>query len=206
MSDVRVAISIDTAVAGPISTNEVGPNNGWLVDVLAEAYTGGAWTSFSGGGEYNSTPFRDAGYLVLALEDNYPFKEKHTAADLPGIIRPASVQQMGEQTLSITRCSAAVISRTPGANRRHSSPYAGLGLVHYPQAWSLPLAITAGVLLVLALGLEPVAQVRLLARAARCLWEHPADGHLTVVGISLLQPTLPASSAGKRPPGPIGRK
>jgi putative aminopeptidase FrvX len=82
MEDVRVAISIDTAVAGPISTNEVGPNNGWLVDVLAEAYTGGAWTSFSGGGEYNSTPFRDAGYLVLALEDNYPFKE-NTRRDLP---------------------------------------------------------------------------------------------------------------------------
>jgi hypothetical protein len=103
MSDVRVAISIDTAVAG-LLTNEVGPeNNGWLVQALARAYTGGAWMSFSGGGEYNSTPFREAGILVLALEDNYPFKEKHTREDLPGIIQAGSVQQMGEQVLSIVR-------------------------------------------------------------------------------------------------------
>ncbi len=104
MADVRVAISIDTAVAGPISTNEVGPdNNGWLVHALARAYTGGTWTSFSGGGLYNSTPFRQAGIPVLALEDNYPFRQKHTAEDLPEIINAASVQQMGEQTLAIAR-------------------------------------------------------------------------------------------------------
>jgi hypothetical protein len=190
MEDVRVAISIDTAVAGPISTNEVGPNNGWLVDVLAEAYTGGAWTSFSGGGEYNSTPFRDAGYLVLALEDNYPFKEKHTAADLPGIIRPASVQQMGEQTLSIARTLGGRNLTNPWGEQETFFSVPGLGLVHYPLAWSLPLAIAAGVLLILALGLAlwrkivswrglPVALVTILVTAV-----------ISVVGVTLLQPHL----------------
>ncbi len=191
MADVRVAISIDTAVAGPISTNEVGPNNGWLVDVLAEAYTGGAWTSFSGGGEYNSTPFRDAGYLVLALEDNYPFKEKHTTADLPGIIRPASVQQMGEQTLSITRVLGSRDLTNPWGQQETFFAVASLGLIHYPEAWSLPLAITAGVLLVLAIGLSLwrrfVSWRGLLVSFGSIL----LTVILTIVGISLLQPTLP---------------
>ncbi len=154
MSDVRVAISLDTAVAGPISTNEVGPkNNGWLVGVLARAYTGGAWTSFSGGGQYDSTPFRDAGILVLALEDNYPFRQKHTAEDLPEIVRPGSVQQMGDQTLAIVRELGGLDLANPWGEQETFFPTTFLGLAHYPVAWSLPLAIGAGMLILLAIGL-----------------------------------------------------
>jgi hypothetical protein len=151
---VRVAISIDTAVAGFIATNEVGPNNnGWLVHALARAYTGGAWTSFSGGGTYNSTPFRQAGIPVLALEDNYPFREKHTAEDLPEIINAATVQQMGEQTMSIARELGGLDLGNPWGGQETFFSVPGVGLVHYPEAWSLTLAITAGILLLLALGL-----------------------------------------------------
>lgn len=154
MSNVRVAISIDTAVAGPISTNEVGPkNNGRLVQVLARSYTNGAWTSFSGGGQYNSTPFRDAGIQVLALEDNYPFRQKHTPEDLPEIIHPGSVQQMGEQTLAITRELGSLDLTDPTGEQETFFVVTFLGLAHYPEAWSLPLAIAAGILLVLAIGL-----------------------------------------------------
>lgn len=191
MAEVRVAVSIDTAVAGPISTNEAGPNNGWLVDVLADAYTGGAWTSFSGGGNYNSTPFRDAGYLVLALEDNYPFKEKHTAADLPGIIRPASIQQMGEQTLSIVRELGERDLVDPWGEQETFFAVPILGLVHYPEAWSLPLAIAAGVLLALAFGL---ALWRKLASWRGLLISFGTilvTTVITVAGVSLLQPSLP---------------
>jgi hypothetical protein len=154
MKDVRVAISIDTAVAGPIVTNEVGPeNNGWLVHALARAYTGGAWTSFSGGGQYNSTPFKNAGILVLALEDNYPFKEKHTEQDLPGIIHASSVQQMGDQVLSIVRELGGLDLTDPRGEQETFFSIPFVGLAHYPEAWSLPLAIAAGMLFVLALGL-----------------------------------------------------
>ncbi len=153
MADVRVAISLDTAVRGPISTNETGPNNGWLVQALARAYTGGAWTSASGGGGYDYTPFREAGIQGLALEDNYPFKEQHTAQDIPEIVSAASVQQMGEQTLSITRELGKLDLSNPYAEQETYFSVSGLGLVHYPEAWAVPLAISASVLLVIAFGL-----------------------------------------------------
>ncbi len=153
METVQVAISLDTAVAGPISTNETGPNNGQLIAALARAHTGGAWTSFSGGGGYNSTPFREAGVLVLALEDNYPFKEQHTPDDRPEIVRASSVQQMGEQTLAIARELGNRDLSNPWGPQETFFPIPLLGLAHYPETWALPLAIAAGVLLVLALGL-----------------------------------------------------
>lgn len=153
MPDVRVAISLDTAVAGPISTNETGPNNGWLVQALARAHTGGAWTSISGGGGYDYAPFRDAGVQGLALEDNYPFKEKHTAQDLPEIVSAASVDQMGRQTLAIVRELTNLDISSPWGTQETWFPVPVLGLVHYPENWSLPLAIAGSLLLVLALAL-----------------------------------------------------
>jgi len=191
MSDVRVAISIDTAVAGPISINEAGPDNGWLVHALARAYTGGAWTSFSGGGQYNSTPFRNAGILVLALEDNYPYKEKHTAEDLPGIISAGSVQQMGEQTLAIVRELGGLDLTNPWGEQETFFSVPFLGLAHYPEAWSLPLAITAGILLVLALGLtlwRGFASWRGLAVAFGTIL---VTVTLCGIGVNALKPHLP---------------
>jgi hypothetical protein len=152
MAEVRVAISLDTAVGGPITTNETGPQNGWLVQAMARAYTGGVWTSFSGGGNYDYTPFRDAGIQGLALEDNYPFREQHTEFDLPEIVNAGSVQQMGEQTLAIVRELGGIDLANPWGEHEtwFSVPPV---LFHYPQAWALPLAIAAGLMLVLALGL-----------------------------------------------------
>ncbi len=192
MSTVRVAISIDTAVAGPIQVNEVTPkNNGWLVHALAHAYTGGVWTSFSGGGQYNSTPFREAGIQVLALEDNYPFRQKHTAEDLPGIINAASVQQMGDQTLSIARELGGLdLADTHGEHETFFSVPL-LGLVHYPQAWSTPLAILAGMLLVIALGLALWRKFASWRGLAVALGMILTTTSLSVIGILALKPHLP---------------
>jgi hypothetical protein len=153
MADVRVAISMDTAVHGFISINDTGPDNGWIVQVLARAYSGGAWTSLSGGGGYDSLPFRQAGIRVLQLEDNYPFREQHTPDDVPDIVRPGSVQQLGEQVLAIVReLSDLELDNTSGEQQTYMYVPV-IGLAYYPEAWALPLAIVAGVLLIIAVGM-----------------------------------------------------
>jgi Peptidase family M28 len=192
MSDVRVAVSIDAATAGFISVNEVGPeNNGWLVHVLARAYTGGAWMSMSGGGVYNSTPFREAGIPVLVLESNYPFRQYHTAEDLPGIISASTVQQMGEQTLSIARDLGSLDLANPWGEQETFFSVPVAGFIHYPQAWTLPLAIASGLLLLLALGLalwRKFASWRGLGLAFGTIL---LTAVLSVIGVGAIQPLLP---------------
>jgi hypothetical protein len=153
MPDVKVAISLDTAVNGPISINETGDDNGWLVKVLARSYTNGAWSSMSGGGNYDVAPFQPAGVQVLAMEDNYPFKEKHTKEDVIDIVNPVSVQQMGDQILAISREMGSMDLSDPRGAHETFFPIPYLALVHYPQSWSLPLAIIAAVLFCLGFGL-----------------------------------------------------
>ncbi len=192
MSDVRVAISIDTAVAGPISTNEVGPqDNGWLVHALARAYNGGAWTSFSGGGQYNSTPFRNAGIPVLALEDNFPFKEKHTSEDLPGIISASIVQQMGDQTLAIVRELGIVDLSNPRGEQETFFPTAFFGLAHYPEAWSTLLAVTTAILLLFAIGLSLWRGITSWRGLAVAFGTISITVGLNGFGVNALKPHLP---------------
>ncbi len=193
MKDVRVAVSIDGATSGFISTNEVGPqNNGWLVHVLARAYTGGAWLSMSGGGVYNSTPFREAGIPVLALESNYPFRQYHTMEDVPAIINPGTVQQMGEQTLSVARELGRLDLANPWGEQETFFSVPVIGFMHYPQAWSLPLAVITAVLCLLALALalwRRLVNWRGLATAFGTILLTAA---VSVIGIGAVQPRLPA--------------
>lgn len=153
MADVRIAISLDTAVAGFVAVNEIGPRNGWMVDVLDRAYTGGTWLSTSGGGGYDYTPFRQAGIQGIALEDNYPFRQKHTPDDLPEIVRAASVQQMGEQTLAIARRLGELDLSSPWGEQKLYFSVPVLGFVNYPEAWAVPLVAAASILLLAAVGL-----------------------------------------------------
>ena len=154
MSDVRVVVCLDTAVHGPISLNQTGAQNGWLVQVLARSFTGGVWTSTSGaGGVYDYEPFRLAGFQGFDLEDDYAFYEQHTAADRPEIVSAASVQQFGDQTLSVTRELSSVDLSNPWGPDESFMTLPLVGLVHYPKTWELPLAAVATVLFVVAAGL-----------------------------------------------------
>ena len=151
MDRVKAAVSIDTAASGPVSVCETGKENGWIVCALSSIYTNGAWTSFSGGGGYDSTPFRDAGVMILALEDNYPFKEKHTMFDSPGIVSPGSVQQLGDTVLALARRLGNIdLTDTRGEDRTFF-PIPFTALAHYPVSWTQPLFILACILLMLLL-------------------------------------------------------
>lgn len=192
MSDVRVAISLDSAIAGVISIDEAGPENGWLMDTLARSFNEGAWTSMSGGGNYDSTPFRNAGIPVLAVESNYPFRQKHTPQDLPDIVDPASVQQMGDQILAITRDLGNLdLTDTSGEQETFFSiPL--LGFIHYPETLAIVYAIIAGILLMVALILalqNHLASIKGLGIGLGTILVVTA---LSVIGIGSLWPLFPA--------------
>ena len=150
MKDVRVVVNLDTAVQGPASINQTGANNGWLLDVLARSFTGGAWTSSNGGGTYDYEPFRLAGIQGLDLEDNYAFYQQHTAVDRPGIVSAASVQQFGDQALSIARSLGSADLTHPQGPDQAFTAIPLLGLLHYPTTWELPLAVLAAALFLVA--------------------------------------------------------
>ncbi len=152
MADVRVAISLDTAVRGVVHVNETGPRNGRLVQALARAYRPGwAWMSAAGGGNYDSGPFIKSGFQALSLEDNYAFKEQHTENDRIEIIGPASLQQLGEQALAVADELGDLDLSDPWGEHQAFLAVPLVGLVHYPQAWTLPLAFAAAVLLLAAI-------------------------------------------------------
>jgi hypothetical protein len=163
MADVRVAVSLDTAVRGPAQVTQTGPANGWLVRALARAVPDGAWSSASGaGGMFDYSIFRQAGIQGLALEDIFAFPEQHTAFDRPAIVSAASMQQLGEQALAIARELGRLDLAQPWGEDAvfFSAPL--VGLVHYPAAWTRPLLAGAGGLLALAAGLA--------RRRARATW------------------------------------
>jgi len=169
MADVRMVISLDTAVAGPIQVNDTTSPNGRLVQALADVHRRGwAWASFGGGGTYDNSPFKELGIQSMALEDNHAFRVQHTQFDQVEIIRPASLQQLGDQTLAIARHLGMLDLREPWGSDELFVYVPLLGLFHYPAAWALPLAVLGGVVLLAAIFFTlrgRVAGVRGLAAA-----------------------------------------
>lgn len=151
MADVRVAIGMDTAVHGFISIVDTGPKNGWIVEVLSQVHPVGVWTSLSGGGGYDTQPFRDAGIRVLEFEDNYPFYEQHTKDDIPDLVNPGSVQQLGDQVLAVAAILGDKSLHNTSGEQQTFIYVPLIGLFHYPVTWALPLAILAGVLLLVTI-------------------------------------------------------
>jgi hypothetical protein len=106
-----------------------------------------------GGGRYDNYPFLARGFQALDLEDDYAFWQQHTALDQSDIVSAASVQQMGDQILAVTRELAAIDISQPWAEHETFFFVPLVGLVHYPESWALPLALLAVILLVTALAL-----------------------------------------------------
>lgn len=75
----------------------------------------------------------------------------HTPRDEVAFLHPGSLQHHGEQALALARAIAARGVEATGGGRAVYFDFLGLFLVHWPVAWTLPLAGLA--LLLLAVGL-----------------------------------------------------
>ena len=191
MADVRVAIGMDTAVRGYICTDDTGLENGWMVRALSHAYTGGAWHSISGGGGYDSKPFRDAGIQILELEDNYPFFEQHTPGDVPAIVKPGTLQQLGEQVLAVSR---ELGNLDLGVTKGRQETYASIPpliFLHYPESLAVFFAILAGITLITAFVLCMVRKLTSWRGLAVALLTTLIVSVLSAVGVNALWKAAP---------------
>jgi len=148
-------------------------------------------TSFSGGGGYDTTPFRDVGTMVLALEDNYPYKEKHTAMDVPKIVSEQSVHQMGEQTLAITKELASLDLSRQSTTQETFFAVPLLGFFHYPQNWAPVLALLALILWLLSVILTRKKRLITLKGLLLASFTILMSAGLTALFIAALRPMLP---------------
>ena len=156
MQSVGVVIGLDTAARGPVMILSAGPNNGRLIKQIGAAYRFPVANTFwlaavndVGGDDNETTPYRGLGIPGIAIEDPYSFGEKHSAADTYEKVNPASVQQMGDQTLALTRqLGNADLSQEQKADVVFFTLWP-FGVIEYPLSWSLSLVILSSMLFIL---------------------------------------------------------
>ena len=155
MSDVKVAIGLDTAAWGPPQLIQTSDDNG----LVARAYARGARSPIAYGfisatnvdSEFENFPFRSRGIPAIEIEDTYADVDQHTRRDTAAAVDPGRVQQLGDQALGLTRTLADEDLTDPAAPSRVFHTLAGVGVVHYPVTWDVVVVGIAVVALVAAI-------------------------------------------------------
>lgn len=149
MEEVSVVLNIEGSLRGKVVLVETGPENGWMVEQFA-AFSpdpvGYSWLYDLFGMMPNLTdfmPFREAGVSganLFAFNGGFQY---HTALDTIENINLPSLQHHGSQTLALVQNLGQVdLGETQAPDATYFNLYMGL-FVHYPAAWSLPIAVAA---------------------------------------------------------------
>jgi hypothetical protein len=148
-SEVKLAVSLDTAVAGPMLVNQTGSLNGWLMRGFARANPRSISSSLAArtdssrlnGGTYDILPFLESGIQGLALEDNYAFPQQHTSLDQIEIVNPASLQQMGDQITAFAQHFGNIDLSYPIAQEVTFFSVPVIGMLVYSITWARVFSI-----------------------------------------------------------------
>jgi len=145
--DVRLAINMDQFRDGPPLLIRANPGNGLWVQALARTAPRPAHVSLPfdlfPGGDSDLLPFTLSGTPGADIMTTGSYPENHTAADLPQVVNPASLQQAGDQQLALVRYLGDLPTLAPSVPDQTFFPLLRR-LVHYPVGWAAPLAIVAG--------------------------------------------------------------
>lgn len=152
ISTVRRAIGLDTAAWGPVVLLQTTPGNTDLI----RAYAGSvprptAFGFFADADWYISQdsseiqPFYERGIPALEFEDPTAFSWKHSDLDTVDLVKPGSLQQMGEQVLSLARALGDSDLTLSSTSDQSYFTLWGPGVAHYPANWNLVLAILAAI-------------------------------------------------------------
>jgi Peptidase family M28 len=146
MKDVRLVVGMDTAAWGVPHVLQTSDDDGLIVRGYADGVDhpiafgfGAALTD----GEFETFPFKGRGLPAIELEDNYADPDQHTARDTVEKVEESSVQGMGDQALGLARAYGDMDLTDPAQGSRVFHTFPVLGVVHYPAAWSVPLAVLA---------------------------------------------------------------
>src|SRR5215204_6427492 len=160
--DIGVVLNLDTrGNTGPAVMLATNDESGWVVDQFAKAApypmtTSDAVASFRrSGGNSDLSVFLDAGLAGLQVSTTGGVSHYHGALDNVDELDERSLQHLGSYALALTRQFGSVSleqTRAPDAVYFNVSRF----LVHYSQAWVIPLTVfTFGLAAgVVALGLR----------------------------------------------------
>jgi hypothetical protein len=155
--EVGVVINLEArGSSGQSLMFETSPDNAWLIDAYAASVPFPASNSLMYEiyrimpNDTDLTPFKEAGIAGL----NFAFIEDgiyyHTAQDNFAHLDAGSLQHHGENALAVARRLAEMdLSVQPPGNAIYMDVL-GLGIVRWPEAWTLPLILVAAALLVFA--------------------------------------------------------
>ena len=148
-TDIKLVINLDQFWIGPPYLLGTSGGNGLWIDGLAHstsslrpAYLSLPYHLFPSG-ETDMLPFLLAGVPGADIRTSAQTPESHTAAELPGVVDPGSIQQGGDQMLALVRYLGNQPTLEKELPDQTFFPVLGR-LVHYPTSLALPLGIAAG--------------------------------------------------------------
>lgn len=183
MEDLDVVLNLEMrGGGGPSHAFETGAENGWIVEVMAEADPS-PWARSLAVEVYRRMPhdtdftvFRQAGVQGLNFAGIHRPWVYHEPTDVVENVQEATIQHKGARVLALTRAlGRRDLSRVTGPDRAFTT-LPGVGMVTYPAGWALPISL---ILLAAWVGVLALA----LRRVKR--WVGPLAGLGVVMGTGL---------------------
>jgi hypothetical protein len=155
--NVGVVINLEArGSSGQSLLFETSDDNAWLIDAYAASVPRPSANSLSYEiykllpNDTDLTMFKEAGIAGLNFSFIDTSSHYHTALDNLAALDPRSVQHQGDSALAVARELAARDLSNPPAGNAVYLDLLGLFVIHWPAAWTLPLALAALLLLLVA--------------------------------------------------------
>jgi hypothetical protein len=147
---IGVVINLEArGTSGQSLMFETSPDNNWLIAAYSSVVPNPATSALmveayrATGSGTDLTIFIDAGIPGVNLAFTNGIARYHTPLDNLSNINPGSLQQQGDTALALARALVQLNLTHPPTGDAAYMDLLGLGVIHWPASWSLPLAILA---------------------------------------------------------------
>jgi len=169
--DLGVVINLEArGTSGQSIMFETSDDNAWLVDAYASSVPRPSANSLTYEvykalpNDSDLTVFKNRGIAGLNFAFIDDVAHYHTPLDSLDNVHPGSVQHQGESVLAVARTLAGRDLAAPPAGNAAYTDLLNLGVIRWPEAWTLPLAVAAVVLLLIGAVLAVLRRVLTVGR------------------------------------------